>query len=77
VARGLKGVWQIDSSLEFGQAGKHLIGVKGWKLAVAVAGVRMKVGMRESRIVDHSSVVGIDIDFAVAEEERIFVEEGK
>jgi hypothetical protein len=33
--------------------------------------------MRESRLVDNSSVVGIDIDFAVAEEERNSVEEGK
>lgn len=75
--KDLKGVWQINSSSEFGQAGKHLIGVRCWKLAVAVAGVRMKVGMPESRIVDHSPVVGVDIDLAVAEEERNFGEEGK
>jgi hypothetical protein len=44
---------------------------------VAFAGVRMKVGMRESRIVDHSLVVAdLDIGFFVVEE-RNWGEEGK
>jgi hypothetical protein len=44
---------------------------------VAVADVREKVDTQESRIVDRSPVVGVDIDFAVAEEERNFGEEEK
>jgi hypothetical protein len=78
VERGLEGVWRIGSSPEFAQEGKvDLIEVKRWDLVVAVADVREKVDMREFHIVDHSPVVGVDIDFAVAEEERNFGEEGK
>jgi hypothetical protein len=78
LGRVLKEELRMHSFLESGLVGKvDLIEVKRWDLVVAVADVREKVDMREFHIVDHSPVVGVDIDFAVAEEERNFGEEGK